>query len=285
MTFQHKLSLLICFTFTTVFLSSCSEKIADFGKYIEIDPDTTFAKQRISAIKKVNAENFVAGSFQGKTSTPIQFRLLKPVESSNKPQKKPLVIVFHGSNAFGNDNISQLGILAKLWALPEISTKYPAYVLAPQFPTRSSNYVLDKGRSVLTSIPQPTLLVALQLIDSLKQDLNIDEKRIYVIGFSMGASAVINVLCARPELFAAGVSISGIPQFDHVKELSEIPIWLIHGNLDTENPFNSDAQFFKEVSYQNKTRFWEFDGKAHNDIFSNIILGENIPKWLFKHSK
>lgn len=285
MTFQHKLSPLIYFTLLTVFLSSCAKYRADFGKNIKVDPDTTFSKQRIATIKSVNSEIFVAGSFQGTTNTPIQYRLLKPIESSNKTQKRPLIVVFHGSNAVGNDNISQLGILAKLWAMPEISAKYPAYVLAPQFPTRSSNYVLDKSRGVLTSIPQPTLLVALQLIDSLKQVLNVDEKRIYVLGFSMGASSVINVLSARPELFAAGVSISGIPQFDHIKELSEIPIWLIHGNLDAENPFNSDAQFFKEVSYQNKTRFWEFDGKAHNDIFSSIILGKNIPKWLFKQTK
>jgi predicted peptidase len=282
MTRPYKLLSLIFFT---LILSSCAKYRADFGKNIEIDPDSTLSKQKVATIKSVSASLFASGSFSGTNHIPIQYRLLKPIASPKKKEKIPLVVVFHGSNAVGNDNISQLGILAKLWAMPEISTKYPAYILAPQFPTRSSNYVMDKSRGVLTSIPQPPLSVALELIDSLKQTLNIDEKRIYVIGFSMGASSVINVLSAKPELFAAGVSISGIPQFDNVKALSGIPIWLIHGNLDTENPFNSDAQFFKEVSYQNKTRFWEFSGKAHNDIFSSIILGENIPKWLFKHTK
>jgi predicted peptidase len=193
--------------------------------------------------------------------------------------------VFHGSNAVGNDNTSQLGILAKLFATEEIQAKYPAFILAPQFPSRSSNYVLDYSRNVLTSVPQPCLTTALQLIDSLKSNLNIDEKRIYLIGFSMGASSVINALSLKLDLFAAGISISGIPQFNKVKTLTNIPIWLIHGNIDTENPFNSDKQFFEEVSQNNKTRFWEFDNLAHNDIFSPAILTDELPKWLFKNKR
>ncbi|TCD26758.1 phospholipase [Pedobacter psychrodurus] len=262
---------------------SCNKSIHTFGRTkIAKSVDSIYLKQRIAEIKGLNTDVFTKGSFKGTADMPIVYRLLKP-KSTNR--KLPLVIVFHGSNAVGNDNTSQLGILAKLFATDEIQAKYPAFVLAPQFPSRSSNYVLDRSRNLLTSVPQPCLTSALQLIDSLKNTLNIDEKRIYLIGFSMGASSVINALALKPDLFAAGISISGIPQFDQVNVLANIPIWLIHGNIDTENPFNSDKQFFEEVSAKNRTRFWEFDNLAHNDIFAPAILTDELPKWLFKNKR
>lgn len=277
-------SLLLCSAILLAFtFQSCNKQYGEFKIKNNLS-DTLNARLRINEIRNIDNNIFKAHTFEGKQTPTIKYRLLKPEEQTDN-KKFPLVIVFHGSNAVGTDNNSQLGALAKLWAMPEIKSKYPAYILAPQFPTRSSNYQLDENRNVLASIPQPALQTSLQLIDSLKKTLNIDETRIYVIGFSMGASSVINVLSARPELFAAGVSISGIPQFDQVKTLSKIPLWLIHGDLDTENPFNGDLQFFKELDKTNKTRFWLFESKAHNDIFTSLILGENIPKWLFQHKR
>ncbi|WP_051691750.1 alpha/beta hydrolase-fold protein [Pedobacter borealis] len=262
---------------------SCNSRIRTFGKTkIAKSADSIYLKRRISEIKNFDTNVFTRGSFKGTANTPIVYRLLKPY---NTRSKIPLVIVFHGSNAVGNDNTSQLGILAKLFAMDEIQAKYPAFILAPQFPSRSSNYVLDQSRNVLTSVPQPCLTTALQLIDSLKNTLNIDEKRIYLIGFSMGASSVINVLSLKPDLFAAGISISGIPQFDKVKTLTNIPIWLIHGNMDTENPFSSDQKFFEELKHNNRIRFWEFDDLAHNDIFAPAILTDELPHWLFKNKR
>jgi len=262
---------------------SCSKRINTFGKTkINKSTDSLYLKQKIAEIKGLNTDVFSKGSFKGTADTPILYRLLKP-KSTNR--KLPVVIVFHGSNAVGSDNTSQLGILAKLFATDKIQAKYPSFILAPQFPSRSSNYILDRSRNVLTSVPKPCLTTALQLIDSLKSTLNIDEKRIYLIGFSMGASSVINALALKPDVFAAGISISGIPQFNQVNLLANIPIWLIHGNIDTENPFNSDKQFFEEVSYKKKTRLWEFDNLAHNDIFAPGILTDELPKWLFKNKR
>lgn len=278
-----KLRTYVYFSFLVLTLSNCSKYVSLYGKK-EIKntvADSLATSLRIAKIKAINNNIFEAGSFMGKGTPSIKYQLLKPEHKNTT--KLPLIIVFHGSGAVGTDNAAQLGILAKLWAMPEIKSSCPAYVLAPQFATRSSNYVEDKQRGVLTSVAQPCLETALQLIDSLKTSLNIDFTRIYALGFSMGGSSVTNALSARPDLFAAGISISGIPQFDKAKTLSNIPLWLMHGNLDTENPFASDAQFYEE--FKAKKRFWEFDGKAHNDIFSSLILGDAIPKWLSKHKK
>lgn len=196
-----------------------------------------------------------------------------------------MVVVFHGSGQIGTDNKSQLGILPKLFAGADMQAKYPAYILAPQFATRSSDYVTDPDRKILSSQPRPCLQAALQLINTLKTDPDIDSNRIYVIGFSMGGSTVINAMSAIPGLFAAGVSISGIPQFNKIESLSATPVWLIHGIEDTENPIASDEQFYKELNSFNKIRFWRMKGTTHDNIFSQTILGETIPKWLFKQKR
>ncbi|SOE23726.1 Alpha/beta hydrolase family protein [Spirosomataceae bacterium TFI 002] len=271
------------FLASIIFLSACSPTKKQFGQVVlENTADTTLSKQEILKIRSLDNAIFDSGTFKGKEQTEINYRLFQP--KTNK--KYPLVVVYHGSGRpVGTDNTSQLGILQKLFASPEIQNKYPAYVLAPQFPTRSSDYVMDSTtRNVLYSIPRPCLNSVLELIDSLKSNLNIDNNRIYVVGFSMGASTVINSLSARPELFAAGISISGIPQFDKIQELSAIPIWLIHGMDDTENPIDSDEQFYKEMN--NSILFWKLKETTHDNVFTTTILGETLPKWLFKqHQK
>ena len=81
----------------------------------------------------------------------------------------------------------------------------------------------------------------------------------------------------------AGISISGIPQFDKTEKLKTIPIWLIHGLDDTENPISSDEQFYKEMSAN--IRFWKLKGTTHDNVFTTTILGETLPEWLFKQHK
>lgn len=233
-------------------------------------------------IRNISSDNFAADSFPGENNVLIRYRILKPINNKIGGRKFPLIIVFHGSGAIGKDNNSQLGLLAKMWASPDIQTKYPAFVVAPQFESRSSNYILDSNRNVLTSKPEACLFTALQLVDSLKHSsLNIDTTRIYVIGFSMGASTVINAISLRPDLFTAAVSISGIPQFRSMESLKNIPIWFMHGNMDTENPISSDRQFYKEASSNKAIRFWEFDSVGHDNIFQAFIPVADIPEWLF----
>lgn len=269
---------------STTLLTSCSTTKKQFGQtIIENSPDTTLSKKAILKIRSLDNDIFDSATFVGKEQIEIKYRLLKPKQLKIN-EKLPLVVVYHSSGQpVGTDNKSQLGILQKLFASSDIQNKYPAYVLAPQFPTRSSDYATDTKRNLLYSTPRPCLNSVLQLIDSIKSNFNVDPKRIYVVGFSMGGSTVINSLSLRPELFAAGISISGIPQFDKLKELARIPIWLIHGIDDTENPINSDEQFYKETG--NKTRFWKLKKTTHDNVFTTQLLGETLPNWLFKQRR
>lgn len=264
-------------------LISCSTTNKQFGQVvIEEINDSLVAKQEILKIKGLDNDIFDSATYISPQQEKIKYRLFKPTQQKTN-KTYPLVVVYHGSAGIGMDNKSQLRLFQKLFSSPDIQKNYPAYVLARQFPTRSSDYLIDSTRNSLYSTAQPCLRLVFQLIDSLKLNLNIDPKRIYVVGYSMGGSTVINSLSAKPNMFAAGISISGVPQFDKTQELSDIPIWLIHGMNDTVNPINSDEQFYKESS--NNIRFWKLKGKMHDNIVTSHILGEALPKWLFKQVK
>lgn len=249
-------------------------------KLIPKETDTTATKNLLAKIRGIDKNLFEAKTYSNNTTINYRFLSPKTIETN---KKYPLVIVLHGSGAIGTDNEKQLWTMAKLWAEPTIQSKYPAFVVAPQFPTRSSNYTLDKNRNVLTSKAEPCLETVFQLIDSLKTTLPIDLKRIYVVGYSMGASTTINALSLRPDLFAAAVTFAGIPQFDKIDVLKSKSIWLIHGNKDIENTIESDLQFFEALKYNPKIRFWELEGIGHEDIITSQFLGDAIPKWLFSN--
>jgi predicted peptidase len=264
------------FLFLAIFISFTFCAIAQSPGYYKLpapaDPQT--AQQRKSAINSISADVFTAGYFKG-----IPYRLLSPAVTV-KGKRYPLVLILHSSGGVGTDNTQQLGVLAKYWAQPQIQAAFPAYVVAPQFPDRTSNYKQGPG-GVQASVPSAALPEAMLLVDSLKKILPIDENSIYVLGFSMGGSSVINSIGRRPGLFAAAVAISGIPDFGHTTALSKVPLWIIHGNADTENPFASDSLLYHQLNKKQLT-FWEID-KLQHEIFSDLYTTNILPEWLFRH--
>ena len=189
--------------------------------------------------------DFKTGKFK-EGEAEVNFRLLKP-KKLDETKKYPLILVFHGSGAVGTNNTSQMGVLSKMWLLPENREKYQAYILSPQFPIRSSNYHLDESRNVKVSESNEHLNLVLKSIDSLIIKENIDPSRIYVMGFSMGGATTSNAISKRPDLFAGAINVSGISQFDKMDELTKMPIWIVHGSLDTDNFPQSNFKFFEEM--------------------------------------
>ncbi len=247
-------------------------------------PDSIGSAQRISEIRSLSNDLFKPYSFTDSKGIEVHYRLFRPDKLAAGSTTFPLVVVFHGSGQIGTDNAAQLGLLPKLFANAEIQRTYPAYVLAPQFSTRSSDYSMDSSRHVLASAPRSCLNTALTLIDSLIRYLPIDRNRIYVVGYSMGASTTINALSARPNFFAAGISIAGIPQFDRGREIMHVPLWLIHGLKDDVNTIDSDIRFFNEFNRRNLL-FWQLQNTNHDILTSPALLGTALPDWLFKQKR
>jgi predicted peptidase len=280
----QKISKLLSFILIISSVVSCVCHQTKFGTRTEIydKKDSLKSLARIKEIKNLDYSDFKAGKFDnGKVA--VNYRFLKPSKIEQN-KKYPLILVFHGSGAVGTNNTSQMGVLSKMWLLPENREKYQAYVLSPQFPIRSSNYHLDETRNVKVSESNEHLDLVLKSIDSLIIKENIDPSRIYVMGFSMGGATTSNAISKRPDLFAGAINVSGISQFDKINELQKMPIWIVHGSLDTDNFPQSNFKFFDEMKSIGKIFLWEYKDKYHNNILSAELVNE-IPKWLFKQIK
>ena len=266
------------------FFQSCVSRKTQFGTKTEIrdSKDSTQSLAKISLIKSLEYSEFKEGQFSNENKS-LKYRILRP-EKLDLNKKYPLIVVFHGSGAMGSDNKSQMGVLSKMWLLPENRKKFPAFVIAPQFPVRSSNYHLDTTRGVQVSESNEYLDLLLKSVDSLASVENIDRSRIYVMGFSMGGSTTTNAVSKRPDLFAAAINISGISQFNNNENLLKTPIWMVHGSLDTDNFPQSNLKFYDEMKDKGQVLFWEFKDKYHNNIISAKLV-DALPKWLFNQKK
>ena len=192
------------------------------------------------------------------------------------------MITLHNSARLGTDNEKQLEPLARIWLRPGIRQRYQAYVVAPQFAERPTVYVTDSSRGILVSKPVISLQsLLLNLVAQLKQQLNIDSSKIYLVGYSMGASTAQNLLNAKPGWFAAAVTIAAVPDFSHTAGLQNKSIWLIHGDKDTDNPFSGSQALFRDLKNGKHTRFTICENLDHDNINYPFLLTDTIPAWLF----
>lgn len=218
---------------------------------------------------------FEAATFTAADGGIVRYRLLRP-RVVERDRRYPLVVIFHGSGAIGTDNVSQLGNLAKSWATPAMRECYPAFVLVPQFSGRSANY--SGSGAAMTSRGTDELRNALSAIDSLTATLPIDRAQIVAIGFSMGGSAVWNALVQRPGLFAAAVSVAGVPNRDALPLLGRTRLLLVHGDADDENPFSAALAAF-DAAPKNRVEFRRYEGLAH-EFPAQLLARSDLARWL-----
>lgn len=227
-------------------------------------------------------EAWAAGVFNGAQGS-LPYRLLPP--SVVEPGLRyPLVVFLHGSGAIGTDNLSQLGMLPRAWQTPTIRARYPAYILAPQFPERSANYRRSATDHLPAAQPGPNIPTLTALVAQLRQQYPIDAGRIYITGFSMGASAATQALLQSPGMFAAAVAYSGVPpERSAAPALAATPLLIVHGNADTENPIGADRAMVAALQRQPgvRLRFLEYQGMPHQ-VPDQMLLDTEWRDWLFR---
>lgn len=236
-------------------------------------------------LKSFDRSVFQAAVFQGSANA-LPYRLLAP--SAPQPGRRyPLVMVLHGSGAVGTDNQAQLDRLAVSWATPAIRERFQAYILVPQFPARSANYVKSAADGVLAGQAGASLQSALELVEHLKQQLPIAADSVYVAGFSMGASASLQSLLLRPGLFSAAVAFSGIaPERSEASRLAATPLLIVHGNADSENLIDADLAMVAALQRQPgaRARFLEYKDMDHM-VPADMLLDTVWRDWLFAQHK
>ena len=132
----------------------------------------------------------------------------------------PLVVFLHGSGGLGTDNEKQMGLGnifgTRVWALPENQKTYPvlrrrAADRSRVGPLRTIRPRATRSRASSRDWARAREL-AFEIIDALRREFPIDERRIYITGQSMGGGGAWHMTAQRPQFFAAAVTCCGSGQ-------------------------------------------------------------------------
>ena len=239
----------------------------------------------IEAFKQKSAgvvEQFESRSHKGDWTMP--YRLFRPSATG----RLPLVLFLHGSGGLGTDNQKQLGLGnifgTRLWALPENQKTFPCYVVAPQTDRGWMHYGDPApGDSVARVIPGlgDGARLALQIVDALRKEFPIDDRRIYVTGQSMGGGGAWHLTAQRPNFFAAAVTCCGSASQDAPRASASTPVWNFHGDADATVPIsvsrNRIAALRQAGAHAIAT---EYAGVGHNS-WEWAYTEPELVKWLF----
>jgi poly(3-hydroxybutyrate) depolymerase len=182
--------------------------------------------------------------------------------------KRPLIITLHGS---GGD----ARMLVDNWK--DIASREGVVVMGPQS-------FEGKGWELIGDSPE----FFQALVDTAVRDYNVDDRRVYLFGFSAGGHFALSLAVLEPEYFAAAAVYAGalMPNLNDVAAASErrIPIVLVGGKQDTvvAPPYLEDTRARLNARGWDVQLHWVDNGHNYRQLPKDI----NTPAWeLFKKSR
>lgn len=190
--------------------------------------------------------------------------------------KFPLVVFLHGASGrvYGTDHLIS----------DDMAYKYPAFVIVP---------VLGGGTywalpTKISGDPRPQLNEqyalndVVSMIQQIATSYPIDTTRIYVVGCSDGGTGVFGAAQYYPDVFAAGLALSGSWDPEEGINMTDMPLWIMHGQYDSIIPAEQTKALAEIIkSRGGPVHFTEFENMEH-ECGSPLLYSEASWKWLFK---
>lgn len=233
--------------------------------------------------------------YTDKTGSRLPYQLAEPnlkVETqSPKPatgsEKYPLVVFLHGSGERGIQNHEQMRNGVHAFVEKWVREKHPHYLLVPQCPPEQRWGGSSKDWQSLYQ-PEPTVpgRMVLELVEKmLREHPEIDPKRVYITGLSMGGFGTFDLLMRRPDLFAAGLPLCGGGDPRYAEKIKNIPLWVLHGGLDEVVLPRCSRQIVEALEKSGgKVQYTEYSTLKHN-IWDMTYYNPAVMEWLFAQRK
>jgi predicted peptidase len=200
-------------------------------------------------------------------------RLLLPVSYEPQLRRYPLVVSLHGSGERGTDNRAQLR--NGLATFEELRHERPCVVVAPQLPKGET----WGGSWYGGETPGQRTLVG--IVRELRSRTSIDPRRVYGVGYSMGAIGLWDILVRHPRLFSAAVLIAGDLDVQAATALISFPLWAIVGGRDEVVPPDNNRAFARVIAdHGGLAKVTEIASAGH-DVWRAAFAHVPLWDWLF----
>lgn len=197
-------------------------------------------------------------------------RVLVPHPYEPTAQRYPLVVSLHGSGERGTDNHAQLRN-----GLAMFEHRRDAIVVAPQLPAGAtwggSWYGGDtEGQRALVA-----------LVRELRGRSSVDHRRVYGVGYSMGAIGLWDILVRHPALLTAAVLIAGDLDLESAAVLVNTPLWAIVGGRDEHVHPGNVRTFGRLVDERDGIAKVTEIATAGHDVWQHAFAHAPLWDWLF----
>lgn len=181
----------------------------------------------------------------------------------------PLILFLHGMGERGSD----LELL-KLHGLPRrlaAGDDFPFIIASPQCP--------------ITSVWPEQITPLSALLDHLLANYNIDAKRVYLTGLSMGGYGTWYLAASTPERFAAIAPICGGGIRWMGQRLKDTPAWVFHGDADDVVPLSESEKMVKALEVAGgDVKFTVYPDVGH-DSWTKTYDNPELYEWFLHHSR
>jgi predicted peptidase len=127
------------------------------------------------------------------------------------------------------------------------------------------------------------LVQVLGIVESLRSEFRIDDKRLYVACQSLGGFGTWNLIGKRPDVFAAAIVLCG--GGSPAQNVKDLPIWSFQGDGD-RSPFldSNRAMVTALKAAGGNPRYTEYKGMGH-EIWDRVFKEPDLVEWLFAQHK
>jgi predicted peptidase len=210
---------------------------------------------------------------QGETASPYGYYIYLPEGYEKSPVNYPALVFLHGIGECGNSAEDAASLELVLVHGPphmvdvgEWDPPCPMIVASPQTPVEEWH---------------PAKVD--EFIRYITENYPVNERRIYITGLSMGGDGVYSYVSGtgKKSLVAAAVPICGEGDAEAAKN-SVVPIWIFHGELDTEVPLQTAIDMAKGFSNALEVKLTVYPGIEHgawSETYTSEGMGTESDKY------
>lgn len=207
----------------------------------------------------------------------LPYQLLVPKDYAAGDAKAwPLIVWLHGSGEKGTDNKGPVSRVGGTFLTDGANAR--AFVLVPQCPDGMAWHGVGLNKQPAVTDASRLLLLA---IADVVREFRLDDRRVYLGGFSMGAIGTWELLARYPGAFAAAFPIAGAaaerPALPPL--VKDVPVWAFNGDKDAYVSVEQARQIVDDLrALGSPIKYTEYPGVGHQH--AQALADPRLLEWV-----